>query len=109
MLVTLKRDPIFALTIPGKVQSYLACSRPVIAALDGEDSRVVEEAGAGFTCPAEYPKSRAKIVLAVSKMTVDDRKKMALQGRAFFEKNFESRMLLDRLERWLFELCKEDK
>lgn len=104
MLVTLKKEPIFALTIPGKVQSCLACSRPIIAALDGEGARVVEEAGAGLTCPAEDPESLAKIVLKVSSMTADDREKMALQGRAYFEKNFESRMLLDRLEGWLSEL-----
>lgn len=104
MLVTLKKEPAFALTIPGKVQSYLACSRPIIAALDGEGSRVVEEAGAGLTCPAEDPESLAKAVLKISNMTADDRAKMALRGRAYFEKNFESRMLLDRLDGWLSEL-----
>ncbi|HWR26537.1 MAG TPA: glycosyltransferase family 4 protein, partial [candidate division Zixibacteria bacterium] len=36
LLVTLKKEPIFSLTIPSKVQSYLACAKPVIAALDGE-------------------------------------------------------------------------
>lgn len=36
MLVTLKREPIFTLTLPGKIQSYLACGKPIIAALDGE-------------------------------------------------------------------------
>jgi len=109
MLVTLKKDPIFALTIPAKVQSCLACSRPIIAALDGEGARVVEEAGAGLTCPAEDPDSLAKTVLKVSNMTLDDREKMALRGRVYFEKNFESRMLLDRLEGWLFELCEKEK
>lgn len=104
MLVTLKRDPIFALTIPAKVQSYLACSRPIIAALDGEGSRVVEEAGAGLTCPAEDPESLAKTVLKVSNMSADDREKMALRGRVYFENNFESCMLLDRLDGWLSEL-----
>jgi glycosyltransferase involved in cell wall biosynthesis len=104
MLVTLKKDPIFALTIPAKVQSCLACSRPIIAALDGEGARVVEEAGAGLTCPAEDPESLAKTVLKAYNMTAADREKMALRGRVYFEKNFESRMLLDRLDGWLSEL-----
>lgn len=105
MLVTLKREPIFALTIPGKMQSYLACSRPIVAALDGEGARVVEEAGAGLTCPAEDPQSLARIVLKLSEMSVDDRENMALRGRVYFEKNFESRILLDRLEGWFTELA----
>lgn len=104
MLVTLKKEPIFGLTIPGKVQSYLACSRPIIAALDGEGDSVVEEAGAGLTCPAEDPESLAKTVLKAYNMTADDRERMALRGRDYFEKNFESRMLLDRLDGWLSEL-----
>jgi len=65
---------------------------------------VVEEAGAGLTCPAEDPESLAKTALKVSNMSADDRKKMALRGRAYFENNFESRMLLDRLDDWLSEL-----
>lgn len=104
MLVTLKKEYIFSLTIPAKVQSYLACARPIIAALDGEGARVVEEAGAGLTCPAGDPESLAKTVLKAYNMTADDREKMALQGRVYFEKNFESRMLLDRLDGWLSEL-----
>ena len=52
LLVTLKRDPIFSLTIPGKLQSYLACGRPVVAALDGEGARVIKESGTGLVAPA---------------------------------------------------------
>ena len=52
LLVTLRNQPIFSLTIPAKVQSYLACGKPIIAALDGEGARVVQEAGAGLTAEA---------------------------------------------------------
>src|SRR5262249_27745719 len=46
LLATLRREPIFAYTIPSKIQSYLACGRPIIAAMDGEGGRIVREAGA---------------------------------------------------------------
>ena len=104
LLVTLKKEPIFTLTIPGKVQSYLACARPIIAALDGEGARVIEESGAGLACPAEDPDALAETVLKMYHMTTVERAKMARQGRAYFEKNFERHMLLDRLEGWLSEL-----
>lgn len=109
MLVTLKRDPIFALTIPAKMQSYLACSRPIIAALDGEGARVVEEAGAGLACQAEDPDALAETVLKMYHMTVAERDAMARQGRIYFERNFERHMLLDRLDGWLSELCGRGK
>jgi len=101
LLVTLKKEPIFALTIPSKVQSYLACAKPVIAALDGEGASVVEEAGAGVTCPAENPEALADAVLKLYNMSARERKDMGQRGRNYFEKHFEREMLLDRLDGWM--------
>jgi glycosyltransferase involved in cell wall biosynthesis len=104
LLVTLKKEPIFALTIPSKVQSYLACAKPVIAALDGEGSRVIEEAGAGLCCPAEQPAALAATVLKMHQMNALERIAMGKKGREYFEKNFERGLLLDRLDTWMREL-----
>jgi glycosyltransferase involved in cell wall biosynthesis len=98
LLVTLKRDPIFALTIPSKVQSYLACARPILAALDGEGARVVQESGAGIVGPAEDAKALAEVVLKLYRMKPEERAAMGKNGRAYFEANFEREKLLDRLE-----------
>lgn len=106
LLVSLKKEPIFGLTIPAKIQSYLACAKPIIAALDGEGAEVVEESGAGLTCPAENPDLLAKTVQTMYGMTEKDRRLMGLNGRIYFEKNFEHNMLLDRLEGWMIELIR---
>jgi len=98
LLVTLKKEPIFALTIPAKVQSYLASGKPVIASLDGEGARVVQEAGAGLTGPAGDPAALADNVLAMYHLSKSQRRAMGLRGRGYFEKHFEREMLLDRLE-----------
>ena len=103
MLVTLKRDPIFALTIPSKVQSYLACGRPIIAALDGEGARIVEEAGAGTVVPAEDSAALADAVLNMYRTSPDRRAAMGASGRSYFLENFERNMLLDRLDRQMKE------
>lgn len=103
MLVTLKKEYIFSLTIPSKVQSYLACAKPIIAALDGEGARIVEEAGAGITCPAENPVALSDAVLAMYHMPDSARKAMGLKGRSYFEEHFERTMLLDRLDNWIKE------
>jgi len=63
LLVSLKKMPIFALTIPAKVQSYLACAKPIICSLDGEGARIVEEANAGFACKPEDPDALATAIL----------------------------------------------
>jgi len=104
LLVTLKKEPIFALTIPSKVQSYLACAKPIVAAMDGEGAKVIEEAGAGMACPAENPKALAETVLKFYNMSEADQKEMGNKGREYFEKHFEREMLFDRLEGWMKEL-----
>jgi glycosyltransferase involved in cell wall biosynthesis len=104
LLVTLKKEPIFALTIPSKIQSYLACGRPVIAALNGEGANVVEEAGAGFTCPGGAPDALAQAVLKMYETPKPEREKMGANGRAYYEANFDRDMLLDRLDGWMREL-----
>jgi glycosyltransferase involved in cell wall biosynthesis len=101
LLVTLRKEPIFELTIPSKVQSYLACAKPLIAALDGEGAQVIEETGAGIVCPAENPAALAEAVLAVYSMSTRERDAMGLRGRDYFERHFEREMLLEKLAGWL--------
>lgn len=52
VLLTLRDEPIFAYTVPSKLQAYLAAGRPIIAAINGEGARLVREADAGLSCPA---------------------------------------------------------
>jgi colanic acid biosynthesis glycosyl transferase WcaI len=103
MLVALKREPIFSLTIPGKVQSYLACGRPVVAMLDGEGARVVTEAGAGLAGPAEDPQALADNVLALFRMTDAERAQMGESGRRYYSLHFERDRLISQLEGWMSE------
>lgn len=40
-------DPLFEKTIPAKLQSYMACGMPIVAAASGETKRIIEEARCG--------------------------------------------------------------
>ena len=104
LLVTLRRQPIFALTIPAKVQSYLACGKPVIAALGGEGARIIRDAQAGFTPMPEDPDALAEAVLMMYRMPDQERREMGLRGRRYFENHFERNLLLKRLENLMKEI-----
>jgi glycosyltransferase involved in cell wall biosynthesis len=104
MLVTLKSEPIFSLTIPSKVQSYLACGRPIIGALDGEGARIITEAGAGLTCPAEDATALADAVLELYNMSESEREVMRLRSKAYYESHFKREILLSRIELLMEEL-----
>lgn len=103
MLATLRRDPVFALTIPSKIQSYLACAKPIVAALDGEGARIVQLSGAGFTAAAEDAEGLAVAVQNIYKMAPAERKVLGENGRKYYEKHFDRETLLDKLDVWLKE------
>jgi colanic acid biosynthesis glycosyl transferase WcaI len=107
MLVTLRRDPIFALTLPSKLQSYLACGRPIISAAGRETARVVLESGAGYAVAPENPDALAEAVLRMSSLTGPERTAMGSRGRVYFEANFKRGRLLDQLEQWMKQLVEE--
>lgn len=89
LLVTLKKDQIFSYTIPSKLQSYLAAGKPIIAALNGEGARVVEEAGAGLSCMAEDAESLVGCIRELYEMPVEERQQMGEKGHAYFLEHFE--------------------
>ncbi|GAV19751.1 hypothetical protein MMIC_P0708 [Mariprofundus micogutta] len=109
LLVTLKADEVFAQTIPSKVQTYMACAKPVVAALNGEGARVIQDAGAGLAVGAEDEEALADAVLELYRMPVSAREAMGCSARTYYESEFERDMLVKRLEGWMQQLVKENK
>jgi len=101
LLVSLTDEAVFALTIPSKVQAYLAAGRPIIASLDGEGARVVNEAGAGFTSPAGDVSALVDNIRRLRVLGDDDRAAMGRAGRAYFEAHFEMTQQVGLLARLL--------
>lgn len=97
LLVTLADDEIFALTIPNKVQAYLATGVPIIACLNGEGARIVTEAGAGLAVPAQNAKALASAVYELKMMSEWERKAMGERGRTYFKEHFDHDLLVNRL------------
>ncbi len=104
MLVTLRPDPIFAITIPSRIQSYLACGRPIIGSLDGEGQRLIVASGAGFSGPAGDPSALADNVLRLFEMSREAREDMGAQGLRYYRSNFDRQVLVQSLEAQLIKL-----
>ncbi|MCZ4306882.1 glycosyltransferase family 4 protein [Zoogloeaceae bacterium G21618-S1] len=97
LLVSLRDEPIFAQTIPSKVQGYLAAGKPIIASLNGEGARVVVEAKAGVACPAGDSEALAEAVVHICRLDDDARREMGENGRRYAEKHFALAGLTDDL------------
>jgi glycosyltransferase involved in cell wall biosynthesis len=98
LLVSLKKDKIFSLTIPSKIQSYLACAKPIIASIDGEGAIIVNDAKCGLTSPAEDSLALSKKIKELMALDKSKRSEMGINGRAYYEKEFDRNTLLEKLE-----------
>ena len=98
LLVSLKKNKIFSLTIPAKVQSYLACGKPIIASLDGFGAKIITDAKCGLVSPAEDSLILSERINELINLERSKLHKMGINARAFYEKEFDREYLLERLE-----------
>jgi glycosyltransferase involved in cell wall biosynthesis len=86
LLVHLKDDPLFRITIPSKTQAYLAAGRPIVMAVRGDAADLVARAGAGILARPEDPDSIAAAIGNLAALSPAEREQMGRNGRAFYDK-----------------------
>lgn len=103
LLLTLKRAPAFARVIPTKLQSYMACGKPVLGALDGVGADVIRHADAGLTTRAEDAEGLAAAALRMLHSSQLERERWGRNGWDHYQRHFERARLLELLENVLRE------
>lgn len=98
LLVHLKRDPLFEITIPSKTIAYLACGRPIITCTAGDPAEVVCQAGAGLACEPENAGALAQAVRDLQAMTAEQREALGQAGRQAFLEHYTRAALVERYE-----------
>jgi glycosyltransferase involved in cell wall biosynthesis len=101
LLVTLTNQPIFAMTVPAKIQAYLAVGRPIIACLNGEGARLVEEAGAGIAVAAGDTRGLVRAILEMRAMPREKRFELGENGRRYYSQHFNHEKLMAELIHYL--------
>lgn len=98
LLISLKKSDIFSYTIPGKLQSYLACGRPIIGSLDGIGNQIISDSNSGYCSKAEDSLELSKNILRLFKDSDISRSNFSQNALLYFENNFKKNKLLTRLE-----------
>ena len=98
LLVSLKTNEVFAKTIPGKVQAYLASGKPVLGMIGGEAARVIEESGAGLACASGDQQGLSRIVQQMAAMTHPQRVAMGQAGKRYYDDQFAKEKIFSNLE-----------
>lgn len=107
-LLALRGGDMIGQTLPGKLQTYLAAGKPVLAAIDGAGRQVIEKSGCGRCVPAGDEAGFAAL-LADFVRCPQDFADCGRRGRAYFEQEFTAERHLSRLEQMLGALREEGK
>lgn len=105
MLVTLTSDPFIGMTLPNKVQSYMAAGKPVLAAANGEIPKVLAAADCGFCAPAEDSEAFAQAVRRF--LEHPDQAVLGQNARDYYCKHFTRELFMKNLEQALTALAQQ--
>lgn len=85
LLVHLKDDPLFAITIPSKTQAYLAAGKPIVMAVEGDAAEMIAASGSGIVVPPENPQQLAQAISRLASLSSDELAKLGDNGKNFYD------------------------
>ena len=100
-MITLSKSKIFSLTIPAKLQSCLACGKPIIVCADGEIQKIISEAQCGFYVDAEEYDGLYDIIIKAKSLTTEEYNKMCKNCTDYFKTHFDKYRLMDEMDEYL--------
>lgn len=100
-------NPLFKMTIPAKMQSYMACGMPVLAVASGETKRIIEEAECGYVCSKEELAVFAMHIKKMCNMQEEDIRKMRIKAEAYGKLHFSKSKLLSDIDKIFVQSEKE--
>lgn len=97
MLVSLKDDYIFNLTMPGKVQSYMSFGKPIVAMLNGEGNIIIQKANCGYCANSSDYKNLSNNINMASKASSSELEEMGKSGMKYYKLNFNKNKIINKL------------
>ena len=97
-ILTLTDTPIFRLTIPAKLQSYMTYGIPILTNVQGEVKEIIEESKSGLVASSYSVESFYEMINNFMKCTKEERKTMSINGKNYANKYFDRNQLMDQLE-----------
>ena len=94
MLVTLENKTYANMTIPGKIQSYMAAGRPIIGSINGSCANFIMNNNIGFTCPSCNYAELAKII---SSLNFNDVKELGIKVRKKYFEKYSKKLFFSKL------------
>lgn len=96
LVVHLKDEPLFKITIPSKVQAYLNAGKPMLMAVGGEANAIVEDAGAGIgALPGNVKSIMSAIQIMIGRK--DEWGEMGEKGKQYYLHNMSQNLAVEKI------------
>jgi len=107
-ILTLSNKNLSGLTIPTKMQDYMAAGKTILASIDGDARDIIQEVNCGLSCKADDAKE-FQLVIKNFVDNYDQFKNLGENGRTYFKNNFTKKVFIDKLELIFEECIRDDK
>jgi glycosyltransferase involved in cell wall biosynthesis len=84
LLVHLRKDPLFEITIPSKTQAYMAVGKPILMAVDGDAATLIKNANCGLVAESENAAAIAQAAQILYQCSDEERQQMAINSQKFY-------------------------
>lgn len=98
--LSLNDNPLFSMTIPAKLQTYLACGIPIIASAEGETSKIIDESDSGLCSKPGDAEALVLNVERLARMSKAELSQLGKNARSYYEAHFSKNALLDRMDQY---------
>ncbi|MBN1876307.1 MAG: glycosyltransferase family 4 protein [Anaerolineae bacterium] len=98
LLVHLKDEPLFKITIPHKIFTYMASGKPILAAVAGDAADVVRDVGAGLVCASQDAAGLASAVREFYNLPAAERASMGMRGWQVVHERYSRESLVKEIE-----------
>lgn len=87
LLVHLRKDPLFEVTIPSKTQAYMVVGKPILMAVIGDAADIISKSGGGVVVQSESATELASAVVSLENLSEDERKEIGKRAIEYYQRN----------------------
>ncbi len=96
LLLSLRNEEIYNLTVPNKLQSYMASGKSILGNVSGASADLIESSGCGFTVKPNQPEELAKKIIEISSYEPRELANIGMKGKKYFKENFSNTSFIEK-------------
>lgn len=97
MLMSLRDEEIFRLTVPAKTQTYMAFGKPILSMVSGEANNIIMESNCGLVAESSDYVQLAKNAILMSELPKSKLDEMGRNAKVYYERHFSKKAIVDTI------------